>query len=1355
MNWFLLLLILKCLHATWAAPIDYGDITTEGLSEANTANNLFESMENTTLKVQQEENSSATTTQQSIEVNTESEFPNFGIQSSYTTENLPTETNFSSENVSQESLASFQTSEPSENAKNDFTLTSETSTNIDLESQVDKSGIPPTTTAPETEDSTLLSKADSLEENTAQELQNHTEILVENGSEIKAEAVTEPPTQSSTQEIIENLYQDLQNQSEKLLGNLINKEAEQSLTDSPKTLTPTSILNSDEKEIEEAVITTSNTEQNSADFLENPKQTSTGNDVSTNATPEHSLIDRDSTTIINSDVAPNDDTPITVAEQQSDLNASEVASNPNEVSNFKQSIDSFAEQLQDIGSGVSKTAADLVNKVEERLSSEVAQNSPNYPHISNDNSMEAEQSTEQPEQPEQPSKHIPTFKETVDSFIAEVLDIGSNLNLMNKAERKEQVAGADQKQEQPEEHEATSTESSLAGTEKPESILNSSSTAENKSEIEQNFEHLIGSASEFSNNFGKPVESLWSVNGIEQENVAEQKADTVESAVSEKTHEPSPTIQTLVEDTRNGKDVNLQHLNAKLDNSEDAIPTLIAEENSSSFAAMESKNLNQEVDNDSSSHDLTSTSQSSVEVESVTNSLENSHQIETVPAIQEPIPTTVRPLEIESTSASEIQSISPNQEVENVTRYPELSSSNHDSEHTLSNSGLGVLKTEPHLAHYEEIIPVAVVSSSTEEERIINSNLTEQTESIKPAGDEQQNVKPSEQTENLSEVYHDSSFPDIQTPDSKQKLLESDPFFRPSSNENVDSHSNGIQDFNVHPITPQEITYPNESTTAATSEESTTSTLNNLEATTNAFNKFENTLKTLIGEEKLHEEENAATNLENSQLETSTTNPLKKEQEILATSSTAAAADETTILPKKFEEELQMAVKALEQTTHQQFEEFQNNLKEAFKKFTVFGSVEHEKSAESTTTQAPPESTFSIIKEIANETVEETTAKSLDIVMEEPRSGAIHQEFIDTFDENPSTTEVSKEREQNFEVSTSFVELPAVKHEALTLTNNLESETKELTTTESSVVVTTLTPAVENEEKHVQQAKDVTTAQPEETSFSTNVKEDLTAADGELEHNTTEAEESATEVATTLPGLESESLQEHVNHDVHNQLGEYNSDVVRTETQEQEQLTTEESLKQEMVEENHRELTQTDQPMVMVDGDITTTTATPETTTIEQEMVKFVKHTGGTYNGTSTEATAKQYKNEELDSTLATLQTQLPLTQPSFMAEQQQQIESTTVHTAQTHTVEDTTTNDTVAADTTEAVIYTTTVNEEDQEIETTTTLQELLDETTILPIETVEAEARSLSLKPPKLEYLQSVDGVEVFYGYSIVKHN
>ncbi|XP_075153189.1 uncharacterized protein LOC142226839 [Haematobia irritans] len=64
---------------------------------------------------------------------------------------------------------------------------------------------------------------------------------------------------------------------------------------------------------------------------------------------------------------------------------------------------------------------------------------------------------------------------------------------------------------------------------------------------------------------------------------------------------------------------------------------------------------------------------------------------------------------------------------------------------------------------------------------------------------------------------------------------------------------------------------------------------------------------------------------------------------------------------------------------------------------------------------------------------------------------------------------------------------------------------------------------------------------------------------------------------------------------------------------------------------------------------------------------------------------------------------------------------------------------------------------------ETTTTKPQLTDDlttTTELPeIETttvlVVVEPEPRSLPPPKLEYLQSDEGVEVFYGYSIVKHN
>ncbi|XP_058986285.1 mucin-2-like [Musca domestica] len=74
---------------------------------------------------------------------------------------------------------------------------------------------------------------------------------------------------------------------------------------------------------------------------------------------------------------------------------------------------------------------------------------------------------------------------------------------------------------------------------------------------------------------------------------------------------------------------------------------------------------------------------------------------------------------------------------------------------------------------------------------------------------------------------------------------------------------------------------------------------------------------------------------------------------------------------------------------------------------------------------------------------------------------------------------------------------------------------------------------------------------------------------------------------------------------------------------------------------------------------------------------------------------------------------------------------------------------------TTDISIDTTTLNpEEDEEFITTTmTTEEPEIETTTLLTTTVALEPRSLP--PPKLEYLQSEDGVEVFYGYSIVKHN
>lgn len=203
------------------------------------------------------------------------------------------------------------------------------------------------------------------------------------------------------------------------------------------------------------------------------------------------------------------------------------------------------------------------------------------------------------------------------------------------------------------------------------------------------------------------------------------------------------------------------------------------------------------------------------------------------------------------------------------------------------------------------------------------------------------------------------------------------------------------------------------------------------------------------------------------------------------------------------------------------------------------------------------------------------------------------------------------------------------------------------------------------------------------------------------------------------------------------------------------QESTTQQLESAPLKEMHLESTQTIQTTEAMEE--MNTTPTPKST--QQEMVTFIEHsdiTTDTQQQQQQEQEPKQYEDSS-----ATSQTQEPLTQAAFMEEQQQQIDSTTEHDAQTQTAAAsgqtaTTTaidEDTLEQQTTEAEIhYSTTVVEEDAMTKTTTTVEPPTTTTTVTP---VEPEARSLSLPPPKLEYLQNEDGVEVFYGYSIVKHN
>ncbi|XP_061387764.1 mucin-2-like [Musca vetustissima] len=314
----------------------------------------------------------------------------------------------------------------------------------------------------------------------------------------------------------------------------------------------------------------------------------------------------------------------------------------------------------------------------------------------------------------------------------------------------------------------------------------------------------------------------------------------------------------------------------------------------------------------------------------------------------------------------------------------------------------------------------------------------------------------------------------------------------------------------------------------------------------------------------------------------------------------------------------------------------------------------------------------------------------------------------------------------------------------------------------------------------------------EESSGAMDIKEQSTESTAVTDSMATTTEQGVAET-TIVPTLARVQLEKDLT----------SINLTYLDDSSEEEMENDRSKEHQVSQGNSQEKSQENQTPT------TTETNDFETATGITEMVKFIKH--------ETESTTTA--SEEV-------KTMLPQTQATFMQEQEQQIETTTVKemnssstanvgekeeeeqstetatemssnsteknddsTETSHSVLTTTATPSSEASSTVSSVITTTYKSETRTDlpettttmvpetttylpETTTTLTDISEETTTFSPEELtttvteepEIETTTLlttvapeprSLPPPKLEYLQSEDGVEVFYGYSIVKHN
>ncbi|XP_037820550.1 probable GPI-anchored adhesin-like protein PGA55 [Lucilia sericata] len=1417
MNWFLLLLILKLFTNIWAAPIDLLEAkddfqVDQNILNGSINNNLNGTIEqaDTLLKTAEDEiNSTFSHLSESLNENaqkTSADLQNFTAErenvkesnfEKVTTEQIsevvPTtevngdqisaiknsDTIISHEETKPEEI-SLTTQSPveisteiidavhsssehvmpadAESRNNEEIILSEPAVTEfvynDVKSSMEEETVKDVITIPTNVDTsvepteTSVEKTDQMTENNLRTLNALETEQVSTDSENNVEHTTQASnpetTTPNTPTIVENLNENVEqiyNLSEKLVENFLDKAIE------------------DTGNLEQTEISASNQESTSVNDL-GESYTPTTEKISSTPIEINNNVDKQSTmeeTTYRYPVETSSETPA-----------------------LKETVDSFINQVTDIGSSIGKAAdelrfdASMIHAATENLIN------PEAPVVMQENMTE-------PQEPlvaehEDNSEQAPTFKEAVDSFIEEVVEIGSKLGLIPEEKpveeipttteplseliniattpatevkeaaestdsstnfeqsldvlvgKLDEIAGnlEDNKTDTPVVQIEDKTEEVIMTT--PASLENLAENQNNNSELAQNSENsnfgrsvetLIEAGSEIGSNFGQTVSNLFSTNKSEQETATDKPNESV------------------VETTGSAEQNNEEDSEI----SSTQVPIVTFQGDFPKYSIINHENIEVSSTTPAENESIT------YPAEDITKTLDEVHEHKegenfTQQVLQQ-TPEDIKPKEEEQFGKYE----SFSQPAEDITKtLDELHEHKEDIPKESENYNQQVLqhtpeeikhKKEEQSAKYAEYIPVAVITIPEAE-----------VESIKSNDHSEPQLLTNEANETVTEQEPQASQGEESIVENKQ-LIENTNSEQPSQVNEEKGSENPNQD---------SLDKTEEFTTLAPMSQETTTTNSPvvvLEETTHALNKFENTLKTLIEQEKLKYEESHATALETNQQETTTLAPSTKSapthQEEPATTTTQSL-EETTMLPKKFEEELQMAVKALEETTHHHFEEFQNNLKEAFKKFTVWGA-EHERPE--TTTSA----TTTIFKTELNEatvttTEAGTTQQTLseqhttmmpdvddnqdktDAVLEESfkteephRIGVINQNFVDKFADNYIESPVA-----------TSTEMQMVKEQSSQLSEMPESVIKMEQTTETPIDLTTMLPVEEEIKSGNQEQEDVKFGESFVEVTTINNDDDVKEALAPMAENIVK-ESSAERVKTTTeyiaettptPLLAHVTLQKDLNSV---SLVPDNEQNTVAPIQEPTALHSD----SEQIKEIHTETTPTTEAM-----EEAITQPTFETSL--KEMVTFIEHKDTT--------TVKQQEDNEEDSvTTMQTQTQEPLTQAAFMEEQQQQLESTTEHDAQTQTVdasgqtattttvkiEDGDDDDTYKQETTETDIHSTTVVEED-EMATTTV------EPTAAP---VEPEARSLSLPPPKLEYLQNEDGVEVFYGYSIVKHN
>ncbi|KNC24784.1 hypothetical protein FF38_05271 [Lucilia cuprina] len=1386
MNWFLLLLILKLFTHIWAAPIDLLEVKDDIQVEQNISNSFIQNnlngtidQANTLFKTAEDElNSTSLQLNENLNDNAQkisTDLHNFTAEG----ENV-VETNFekeTTEKISEVTTTTEVNGDESGAISNSVTIIPHEEIEHEEISQTTQSPLEISTDVGDfSSESVMPANAESrnnadiiltepaVTEFVSNVVKTSTEVETAKdniGTPANEESLIEPMeiSENKTDESTENISTTLNEfETEKVdTDNEKNLEhttqaSNPEATTTPNTPTIVKILNENveqiynlseklvENSLSKVVEDTNNSEQSA--ILVSNQESTTVNDLGESFTPTTEEISS---------------TPIEINNNVDKQSAMEVTTHhypevsSTETPALKETVDSFINQVTDIGSSIGKEAEEL--RFDASMIHAATENfiNPESPVVMQENMTESQKPLVAEQ--EDNSEKAPTFKEAVDSFIEEVVEIGSKLGLIPEEKPVKEIpttteplseliniatTPAPEMKETAESNDSSTDSPVLEMEDKTEEIIiattpsleilaenlnNHSDSVQNSenSNLGRSVETLIEAASEIGNNFSKTFSNLFTTNENEPET--------------------NKLNESLMEKTSSAEQSNSE--NSEISSTQ--VPIVTFQGDFPKYSIINHENI-----------EVPSTTPAEESTETLDEHQENKEDIPkeseniTQQAVQQ-TPEDIKPKEEEQFGKYESLSYP----AEEITKTSEdLSENKEDIKQENENFTKQILPQTPEdikpteeeqSAKYGEYIPVAVITIPEDE------------------GDSTKQNEHSEQPILIGETNETGSEPEPQASQGEESIVKNEQLENANSEQPTQTNEENESE-KTSESPNQDVIHKTEEyiTLAPTSQETTTtnSPVVIVEETTNALNKFENTLKTLIEQEKLKHEERHATALETNQQETTTLAPSTKsstahqEEPTTTTTTTTQSLEETTMLPKKFEEELQMAVKALEETTHHHFEEFQNNLKEAFKKFTVWGA-EHERPE--TTTSA----TTTIFKTELNEattTETETTQQSLsehpttmmpevdnnqdktDVVLEETlkteephRIGVINQNFVDKFADNYVESPVA-----------TSTETPMVKEQSSPSSEMPESVIEMEQTTETPMDLTTILP-VEDEIKSVpQEQKDVKAAESfmEVTSINNDddLKEVLTPiAENIVKESNAESVETTTEYiaeTTATPLLVRVTLQKDFNSV---SLVPDNEQNTVAPIQEPTALQPD----SEQIKEIHTETTQNTEAL-----EEATTLPTFETSV--KEMVTFIEH-----NDTTT--VKQQQENEEEDSvTTMQTQTQEPLTQASFMEEQQQQLESTTEHDAQTQTADasgqtaTTTTvriedDDTYEQETTETDIHSTTVVEED-EMATTTV------EPTAAP---VEPEARSLSLPPPKLEYLQNEDGVEVFYGYSIVKHN